>query len=270
MAKESEKKGSKDGSAAKKGVVAEVVKAKKPTRAVDMERRRGFLVSPKFTKAQATVIRREVAKDLTDDELALFFYRCRAYGLDPLKGEVSVQVYNKNNPEKRQMVVVVQRDGYLTIAHKSGQFDGMQSGSRKGDDGDLIGWAKVWNKSADHAIEVEVYEEEYNPYVSSVMREPAYQNLWKSKPRTMIQKVAESQALRRAFNISGLYEPGELASWNGGSKGETRVLPQIAGGDKPATEAQLKTIEAMGGDADEKMTKQEAAELIMSLNSKKK
>jgi len=94
----------------------------------------------------------------------------------------------------------------------------------------------------------------------------------------MIQKVAESQALRRAFNISGVYEPSELASWNGASNGETRVLPQIAGGSKPATDAQLATINSMVVGKMEKaellkklkgITKQGAAELIMELNSKK-
>jgi len=140
----------KDG---KKALVATEAKAKKPARTVDMERRRNYLIGPKFTPNQIALIRKEVAKELTDDELVLFIYRCRAYGLDPLKGEASAQLYNKNNPDKREMVVVVQRDGYLTIAHKSGQFDGMQSGSRKDDDGNLVGWAKVWNKSADHPVE---------------------------------------------------------------------------------------------------------------------
>jgi hypothetical protein len=34
--------------------------------------------------------------------------------------------------------------------------------------------------------------------------------IWKKMPRTMIQKVAESQALRKAFSVSGLYAPEEF------------------------------------------------------------
>lgn len=245
------------------------VEKKKTSRTVDLERSRGFLVAPRFTAKQVAIIRKEIAKGLNEDELGLFFYRCRAYGLDPLKGEVSVQVYNKTDPSKRQMVVVVQRDGYLTIAHRGGMFNGMQSGSRVDENGKLVGWAKVWNKSADHPVEVEVYEEEYNPYVNPNTPEPRYDSLWKTKPRTMIQKVAESQALRRAFNISGVYEQSELASWNGDLGSGVRAVPQIEGGDKPVTELQLATIKALGGDADEKLTRQESNELIMELNSKK-
>jgi hypothetical protein len=52
----------------------------------------------------------------------------------------------------------------------------------------------------DHPFEVEVWEEEYS----------TGRDLWASKPRTQIQKVAEAQALRRGVSISGLYEPSEI------------------------------------------------------------
>jgi len=39
------------------------------------------------------------------------------------------------------------------------------------------------------------------------------QALWKSKPKTMLIKVAESQALRRAFSITGIYTPEEMSQW---------------------------------------------------------
>ncbi|MGI5839310.1 MAG: RecT family recombinase [bacterium] len=100
-----------------------------------------------------------------------------------------------NNPAN----IFTGRDGFLSIAHRSGQFDGMESGARvEGDE--IIGWCKVYRKDMERPFTVEVALSEYS----------TGQNLWKTKPRTMIQKVAESQCLRRAFDISGLYSPEEF------------------------------------------------------------
>ena len=234
---------------------------KKLKRVVDDERRRGWLVAPRFTEKQLKIIQNTIAKGLNEDELAVFIYRARAYNLDPLKGEISVRVHNAHDPAKRQMVVIVQRDGYLTIAHKSGMFNGMQSGVKKNEEGQVVGWAKVWNKSAEYPVEIEVDFDEYNP--NDATRYP----LWAKKPKTMIQKVAESQALRRAFNISGVYEESEADSWDGVKKD----LPQLEDGNKPATEAQLATIGSLSSkNYDTKsMTKQQAAELIKELLEQK-
>ena len=35
---------------------------------------------------------------------------------------------------------------------------------------------------------------------------------WAEKPETMLKKVAESQVLRKAFNIHGVYSPEELGT----------------------------------------------------------
>src|SRR3972149_2174818 len=71
--------------------------------------------------------------------------RCLGLGLDPLKNEISCQI--RTGQDGRKLVVIVQRDGYLTIAHKSGYFGGMESGTKEDDKGRIIGWARVWNKA---------------------------------------------------------------------------------------------------------------------------
>lgn len=175
-----------------------------------------FMVLPEFSKAQKELIRRMYAKGLSDDEFAVFIYRCRSLGLDPMKGEISCQVRNADDPEKRQVITIVQRDGYLTIAHRSAQFGGIKSGSRLEGEDEIVGWAIVWNKSAPQPVEIEVYLSEYSPLKTSPNEGWKYP-LWKNKPRTMIAKVAESQALRRAFNISGVYSTEEVDRWEEGS-----------------------------------------------------
>ena len=189
-------------------------KVKKTAQPVDIERRAGWLAAPQFSQAQKDIIKKTVAKELDMDECVVFMYCARAYFLDPLKGEISVRIHSKNDPAKRQMVVIVQRDGYLTIAHRSGMFGGMKSGVRKEKDPEtgkwlMVGWARVYSKAyPDMPVEVEVDFNEYCP--SDTTSSP----LWRTKPKTMIQKVAESQALRRAFNISGVYETAEADSWD--------------------------------------------------------
>jgi phage recombination protein Bet len=214
-------------------------KVNKATQPIDYEKRVGLVKAPKFSPAMLSVIKKTIAKDLNIDEFAVYIYRARAYFLDPLKGEISVQVRWKNDPEKRQMVVVVQRDGYLTIAHRSGMFGGMQSGVRKEQDPETkkwltFGWARVWSKAhPDKPVEIEVDFNEYCPDDTS--KSP----LWKTKPKTMIQKVAESQALRRAFNISGVYETAELDTWD-----ETKKVaaPASATDNEALTPALRKTV----------------------------
>jgi len=52
-------------------------------------------------------------------------------------------------------------------------------------------------------------EVRYSEYVQT-KKDGEPTKFWASKPNTMIKKVAESQALRTAFNISGVYAPEEL------------------------------------------------------------
>ena len=97
----------------------------------DIEKQRGYLVAPKFSPAQINLIRRMYAKGLDNDEFSVFIYIARAYGLDPIKGEISVHVRYADDPQRRQIIPIVGRDGFLTIAHRSGAFGGMKAGTKE-------------------------------------------------------------------------------------------------------------------------------------------
>ena len=140
------------------------------------------------------LIRDMFAKGATDNEFLVMMELASRYQLDPFSRQIWLVKYGDNPAQ-----IFAGRDGYLAIAHRSGQFDGMESGTRK--DGDaLVGWCKVYRRDMSHPFEIEVHASEYS----------TGRNLWKDKPRTMIQKVAEAQCLRRAFSISGLYSPEEI------------------------------------------------------------
>jgi len=53
------------------------------------------------------------------------------------------------------MSIQVMRDGFLTIAHRSGKFAGLESGVTVNDEKIINGWAKVYHKD----FTVPVYQE---------------------------------------------------------------------------------------------------------------
>ena len=154
------------------------------------------------------LIRDMFAKGANDNEFGVMVELARKYQLDPFARQIWLVKYGDSPAQ-----IFCGRDGYLAIAHRSGQFDGIQSGSRI-EDNELIGWCRVYRKDMSHPIEVEVYASEYS----------TGKNLWRDKPRTMIQKVAEAHALRRAFSISGLYSPEEIDT---GDRPEPRLVTEV-------------------------------------------
>ena len=143
------------------------------------------------------VIKSIFAKNCTDDEFGVMMELARRYYLDPFSRQIWAIKYG-NQPA----MIFASRDGLLSIAHRSGFFDGIESAPNFDDKGALISaTCTVYRKDISHPFKKTVYLREYasssNP-------------LWKSKPITMLCKVAEAQALRQAFSVSGLYDDAEI------------------------------------------------------------
>ncbi len=226
-----------------------------------------MLAGPIWTAEDKALIQETVAKGTTESEFKLFLYTAAKYGLDPLIKQVWCVKYG-NAPAS----IFTGRDGFLSIAHRSGKFDGMESGTKTEGD-EIIGWCRVYRTDMSHPFYVEVRLSEYT----------TGKNLWQTKPHTMIQKVAESQCLRRAFDISGIYSPEEMP------EPEDRQYSKPAKNEHPAdmvTEAQKKKIYAMakkleldndfmhevimqkfGKQNSKELTKQEASTLIEFLTT---
>lgn len=69
-----------------------------------------------------SLVRRTAAKDCNQDEFDLFAAVCRELGLNPLRKQIYAFVFNKADPEKRQMALVVGIDGGRSIAARSGNY----------------------------------------------------------------------------------------------------------------------------------------------------
>lgn len=143
------------------------------------------------------------AKGTTQSEFKVLLYQAMKYGVDPLSKEIYAIKYG-NNPAS----IFIGRDGFLKIAHRSGTFDGMETRVIKKDGTealicdfqDLYGAVcRVYRKDIKLPFEVAVKLSEYNTGKRN----------WAKIPETMIKKVAESQALKKAFSITGVYSPEE-------------------------------------------------------------
>jgi len=211
-----------------------------------------------FSEAEKKTIVDTVTKKLDVPQQNIFFYTCQSLGLNPLLNEIAAVLYHDSRTGNNTLSIQVMRDGFLTIAHRSGKFAGIESGVRE-ENNKLIGWAKVYHKDFNQPV---MQEADFAEYDNS-----ARNALWKTKPKTMIKKVAESMALRKAFNINGVYAPEEMEKEISVAK-NIADMPPLADGDEPATDAQLETLKAMGLGITEGMTKQQVAETIREVNSK--
>lgn len=167
-----------------------------------------------FTQSELALIRERCAKQADDPSFDHMIYLCKTYGLDPLLKEIWCVTDNKSNHR-----IQVARDGFMSIANRSAEFNGMHSDTVCEGDyyalnpdgtvihqygmsrGNIIGaYCLVFRK--DRAIPSYFFAP-YREYASNTP-------IWRSYPTSMIIKVAESMALKRAFSLSGLTSDVEM------------------------------------------------------------
>ncbi|MFA7122111.1 MAG: phage recombination protein Bet [Bacilli bacterium] len=176
----------------------------------------GGIVPANYNQQQIQLVRDMCAQNCTDNEFLLLMQLAKTYQLDPF----AKQIWAVKYPGAPAAAIFCGRDGFLAIAHRSGQFDGMESGTRTDEKEGLVGWCKVYRKDASRPFSVEVSASEY----IQKNKQGEVTRFWREKPKTMIQKVAEAQCLRRAFSVSGLYSPEEIDT---GDRPEPRVVTEI-------------------------------------------
>lgn len=157
--------------------------------------------------------------DLTSDqELVFFMNTCKMQGLNPLvNGEVYLIKYSKDDPAQ----MVVGKDAYLRRAFSNPDYLFKNDGITVKRGNDIIqkegcciypsetligGWCRVTfvRQGKERTAFKEVALAEYNKGMAN----------WKSKPATMINKVAVSQCVRDAFpkDYEGLYSEEEMVA----------------------------------------------------------
>lgn len=183
--------------------------------------------------------------EASDKDVFSFLAKCRARGLNPLAGDAYMTSY-RNRDGSTSTSVIVSKDYFVRTATQQPGFDGMRAGvvvaNRKTGEltyreGSIVGknseclvggWAEVYDKGRRFASRAEVSLDEYDQGRS----------LWKSKPATMIRKVALVQALREAYPgaFGGIYDRDEMPE------------PVIPIPDAPTVDEQPAEAEAVGAE----------------------
>jgi len=158
-----------------------------------------------ITPEQVSLIKNTIAVGATDDELKLFFFECRRRGVHPLD----------------RLIHFVKRSGRATFqcgidfmraqAEASGQYRGQEDVEYGPNKNGYPEWAKATVRRIDpntgdvYTVSATAYWDEFYPGEQLGF-------MWKKMPRVMLGKVAESQALRKAFplNFHNLYTFEEM------------------------------------------------------------
>lgn len=118
----------------------------------------------------------------TESEKSQFIDMCVALNLNPIKREIYGIKYNNS------FNIVIGYNVYLKRAERLGKLDGWKVEVTKSGN-EMIAKCTIWRKDWTHPFEHSVLLSEYN----------SGNGLWKTKPVTMIKKVAVMQTFRNCF-----------------------------------------------------------------------
>lgn len=173
------------------------------------------IVKLEFNKDQVELIRSQIAPKASDEELKLFIYQAKRTGLDPMARQIyaihrRAKDHNGNWVDK--MTIQVSIDGFRVIAERSGSYAGQDEPMFLTDEKGKL-YCKVsvyrWHSNSRYVAAVGVaYWDEY----VQADKDGKPLGLWAKMPRTMLAKVAEALALRKAYpqDLSGLYTGEEM------------------------------------------------------------
>jgi phage recombination protein Bet len=158
-------------------------------------------------ESKLDLIKREIAKGASDDELEIFLHQCRKTGLDPL----AKQIYFQKRGGK--MTIITGIDGYRLVADRTGHYAGNDDPIFDDDAKPTKATVTVYKivGGVRCAFTASARWSQYFPG-------DALGFMWKKMPHLMLGKCAEALALRKAFpaELSGVYTAEEMEQADSG------------------------------------------------------
>lgn len=193
--------------------------------------------APGFTPEELAVIEKHLFPPGTSAEEQRYCLAvAKQLGLSPLLREIHFVPRRQKVGDKwiSKTEPLTGRDGFLSIAHRSGQLAGMETtacirdtpmleGGKWVVRPQLVATCTVWRKDSSRPFTCEV---SYSEYVQR-NADNAPTKFWAEKPETMLKKVAESQALRKSFSIFGIYAIEEVGAGFEDEGGNVVVAAQV-------------------------------------------
>ena len=118
-----------------------------------------------YTADQVTLIKDQICRGASDNELKLFLYQCERTGLDAL----SRQIYAIKMDGR--LTIQTSIDGFRLVAERSRQYAGQLGPLWCGDDGV---WRDVWLVGAPVAAKVAVLRHDFTEPCWAVARSESY------------------------------------------------------------------------------------------------
>jgi len=163
----------------------------------------GMLPAITFTREQIDLIKQTVAKETTDNELALFLYTAKRTGLDPLVRQIHAV------KRSGKMSIQVGIDGFRLVAQRTG--------CHAGTDDPVYEIGKDGLPVKASVTVYRIVNGQRCPFTATARWSEYFPGeaqgfMWKKMPFLMLGKCAEGLALRKAFpaELSGVYAPEEM------------------------------------------------------------
>ena len=210
----------------------------------------GAKTAVQWTPEQVELIKTQILKGGSDDDLQVFLYQCARTGLDPFTRQIYGIKRWDDDAKKMTVGVQLSIDGLRLVAERTGRYKGQTAYEWCGTDGV---WKDVWlSNDPPAAARVGVIKDGFEAPLYRIARFSAYAGkkkdggltrMWATMGDVMIAKCAEALALRTAFpqELSGLYA-GEEMDQGGGEQPEN-TTPAKTNQKGKAKQSDLMTIE---------------------------
>lgn len=160
-----------------------------------------------FDDEQMSLIKNVIAKGATDNELKLFLYQAQRTGLDPLARQIYFQKFESNTGHSN-MSIITSIDGYRLVAARTGKYAGCDDAVFDSEENPKKATVRIYRivDGMRCGFEATARWSEYYP------GDGKKGFMWRKMPCTMLAKVAEALALRKAFpaELSGIYTNDEM------------------------------------------------------------